>query len=205
MADGPTLSLFLASTSKTRRELLTAAGIEYQSVAPQVDEDVIRQTLTADETDVEPGDIAEVLARAKAEDVSTRFPGTLVIGADQVLACQDEIFSKADTIDEARDALLKLRGRTHQLHSAVALAQDGETVWAMVDTAHLTMRDFSMKALGSYMARAGDEVLDSVGCYKLEGPAIQLFERIEGDYFTILGLPMLPLIAELRSRGQVIA
>jgi septum formation protein len=201
----PDPALILASTSRTRRQILTNAGLTFDAVAPEVDEAVIRETLTAEDDGIDPADVAEVLARAKAEDVSARHPDALVIGADQVLACEGVIYSKVENEDQARDALLALRGRTHQLHTAVALAQGGETVWERVETAHLTMREFSAASLGSYIAQAGPDVLESVGCYKLEGPGVQLFEKIEGDYFTILGLPLLPLLAELRARKLISA
>ncbi len=196
-------SLVLASGSQTRHRLLKAAGVSFEVVTPQVDEAVVREAVKTGAGGVEPADVAEILARAKAEEVSARHPDAVVIGADQILSCDDEIFSKAETIDDARATLLKLRGRTHELHSAVAIAEDGETTWTMVDTAHLTMRAFTPACLGQYMVQAGAGVLDSVGCYKLEEAGIQLFERIEGDYFTILGLPMLPLLAELRGRKLV--
>ena len=196
-------ALVLASGSQTRQRLLKAAGVAFQVITPRVDETAVREAVRAGTGGVEPADVAEILACAKAEEVSARYPDAVVIGADQILSCDDEIFSKAETIDDARAALLKLRGRTHELHSAVAIAEDGETTWTMIDTAHLTMRAFSPACLGQYMAQAGADVLDSVGCYKLEEAGIQLFERIEGDYFTILGLPMLPLLKELRGRKLV--
>ncbi|MCL4766135.1 MAG: septum formation protein Maf [Hyphomicrobiaceae bacterium] len=196
-------SIILASSSPTRRRLLKAAGIDFTADAACVDEAVVRETLTADGETVEPGDLAEILARAKAEDVSARHPEAVVIGADQVLSCSGELFGKPGSMGAARETLLALRGRTHQLHSAVAIAGKGEVRWAMVETAHLTMRAFSIAFLGSYLAQAGGDVLDSVGAYKLEGPGIQLFERIEGDYFSILGLPLLPLIGELRAREAI--
>ena len=205
MARKPETRLVLASVSLTRQRLLTAAGIAFEIITPQVDEAVVREAVKAGAGEVEPADIAEILARAKAEEVSARHPEAVVIGADQILSCDDEIFSKAETIDEAREILLKLRGRTHELHAAVAIAEDGETTWTTVDTAHLTMRTFTPACLGRYMAQAGTGVLESVGAYKLEEAGIQLFERIEGDYFTILGLPMLPLLAELRGRKLVVA
>ena len=196
-------TLVLASASPTRQRLLRAAGVHFKVITSCVDEVVIRETLVADGHEVDPIDLAEVLARAKAEDVSARHPGCPVIGADQVLSCGGGLFSKPSTVDAARETLLALRGRTHQLHSAVAIAEDGETEWVFADTADLTMRRFSMAFLGRYLAAVGGGVLGSVGAYQLEGPGIQLFERIEGDFFTILGLPMLPLLAELRARKLI--
>jgi septum formation protein len=205
MADSSGSALVLASTSRTRQRLLAAAGLNFTIIEPDIDEAVVRATLSGQPGIVEPADIAEVLARAKAEEVSARCHGALVIGADQVLACDGELFAKPRSMDEARSQLLRLRGRGHELHSAVALALAGETSWVTTDTAHLTMRQFSMAALGFYLARAGKEALDSVGAYQLEGIGVQLFERVEGDYFTILGLPLLPLLAELRLRNMVLS
>lgn len=203
MAENELPGIILASGSATRQRLLKDAGVDFQVVRPSVDEDVIRETLLGDGRDIDPADMAEVLARAKAEDVSARHPGSVVIGADQVLACEGEIYSKPASLDEARDTLLSLRGRVHQLHSAVVIAVDGETQWVFVDTADMSMRQFSLAFLGRYLAEAGNDVLGSVGAYQLEGRGIQLFERFEGDYFTILGLPLLPLLNELRKRKLV--
>jgi septum formation protein len=147
--------------------------------------------------------VAETLARAKCEAVSRRIPDAVVIGADQVLALDEELFDKPPDVAAARAQLLRLRGTTHRLLTAVALAQEGRTVWECMETATLTLRSFSPMALDRYLAVAGDRVMRSVGAYEIEGPAIQLFERIEGDYFTILGLPLLPLLAELRARGAI--
>lgn len=196
-------AIILASASPTRQRLLKAAGIPFAAISASVDEAIIRETLTADGAEVDPADMAEVLARAKAEDVSARHPGSVVIGADQVLSCNGELFTKPGTMDRARDTLLALRGRTHQLHSAVVIAEDGETEWTYVDTVDLSMRAFSTAFIGRYLAEAGGDVLDSVGAYQIEGPGIQLFERIEGDHFTIVGLPLLALLARLREIGAI--
>jgi septum formation protein len=203
MPEEATTSVILASGSRTRRAVLEAAGLEFEVVASGVDERAIRQALLADGGPIDPADLAEVLARAKAEEVSRRNPDALVIGADQVLALEGEALVKAADFDAAREILLKLRGRTHQLHSAIALAERGDATWTLVDTAHMTMRQFSIEFLGQYLARVGALALDSVGAYQIEGLGIQLFERIDGDYFTILGVPLLPLLAELRSRRIV--
>ena len=144
-----------------------------------------------------------MLARAKAETVSARHAGTLVVGADQVLALGDELLTKAKDETEARAALQKLRGRTHALHAAVALAQDGKTVWERAGTAKLTVRDFSNAFLDAYLVRAGDLVTQSVGAYQLEGPGAQLFSKIDGDYFNILGLPLVPLLDFLRAERVI--
>lgn len=203
MTDAVVPSIILASSSATRQRLLKSAGVHFTAITSCVDETVVRETLTANGQAVEAGDMAEILARAKAEDVSARHPEAVVVGADQVLSCDGEVFSKPASMDAARGMLLTLRGRTHQLHSAVVVAENGETQWSLVDTSDLTMRPFSPAFVGRYLALAGADVLDSVGAYQVEGPGIQLFERIEGDFFSILGLPLLPLLRELRARKVV--
>jgi septum formation protein len=195
--------IVLASGSRARREMLAAAGLHFTVQAADVDEPAIRARLLKDDASVEPKRIAAVLAAAKAEDVSGKIGGSLIIGADQVLALGDELLSKAPNMEAARAALRKLRGRTHELHSAVAFAEKGKVTWAHVATARLTMRDFSDAFLDDYLLRAGDRVGQSVGAYELEGVGVQLFDRIEGDYFTILGLPLMPVLAELRVRGII--
>jgi septum formation protein len=200
---GEARKLVLASGSRSRRQMLEAAGLTFTVAPADLDERAVRETLSANDTTVEPADVAEVLARAKAETVSRAHPGAIVIGADQILALGDEIFEKPAGLDGARSHLAKLRGRTHQLHSAVVLAEAGEVVWAHIDTASLTMRAFSPAFLDDYLVRAGLAVCESVGAYQLEGLGVQLFERIEGDYFTILGLPLVPLLGELRLRKVV--
>jgi septum formation protein len=195
--------VILASASSARRAMLTDAGVAFTVVPAEVDETAIREALTAGNAAIDPCDIAEVLARAKALSVSELNPGAIVVGADQVLACEGEIYAKAPDAAAARKALLKLRGKAHMLHSAVAIAEHGEVTWDFSATAHLTMRDFSLAFLGEYASRAGPALTSSVGAYQLEGLGLQLFERIEGDYFTILGLPLLPLLAELRHRGVI--
>jgi septum formation protein len=203
VAESKTPRLVLASGSRSRRQMLDAAGLTFDVAPADVDERTIRETLQADDNGIEPADVAEVLARAKAEAISHQRPDALVIGADQVLALDNEIFEKPGDLAGARSHLQKLRGRTHQLHSAVVLAQNGEVVWAHVDTASLTMHAFSADFLENYLALAGTVICDSVGAYQLEGLGAQLFERIEGDYFTILGLPLLPLLAELRAHKVI--
>ena len=195
--------IVLASGSRARREMLAAAGVHFTVQAADVDEPAIRARMRKADANVEPKQIAAVLAAAKAEDVSGKIGGSLIIGADQVLALGDELLSKAPSIEAAREALRKLRGRTHELHSAVAFAENGKVTWAHVATARLTMRDFSDAFLDDYLLRAGDRVGQSVGAYELEGLGVQLFDQIEGDYFTILGLPLLPVLAELRERGII--
>ena len=195
--------IILASTSRARREVLAAAGVPFTVEAADVDEPAIRRKLLAGVAPVRPQQIAEALARAKAEDVSRRHRDALVIGGDQVLALGTELLSKAKDEAAARATLMKLKGRMHELHSSVALAADGKVLWAHTGTARLKMRAFSDAFLDEYLTRAGDRIGQSVGAYELEGLGVQLFETIEGDYFTILGLPLLPLLAELRAQGMI--
>lgn len=188
------MRVVLASASATRRRLLEAAGLEFDVLAANVDEDAVREALL----DVDPVDVAEVLARAKTEDVARRIAADVVIGADQVLALGDDLFTKPADMAEARAQLLALKGRRHHLHSAVAIAQEDGISWVHVDTVEVTMRDYSPAFVGRYLSAAGDDALASVGCYHFEGPGVQLIEKISGDYFTVLGLPLMPLLAELR-------
>jgi septum formation protein len=197
--------IILASMSRARREMLAAAGVPFTVEAADVDEPAIRKTLLAAGSAATPPQIADALARAKAEDVSQRHKGSLVIGGDQVLALGTELLTKAKDEATARATLKKLRGKTHELHSAVALAADGKFLWTHTGTARLKMRDFSDAFLEEYLTRAGDRIGQSVGAYELEGLGVQLFDKIEGDYFTILGLPLLPLLAELRAQGMIAA
>lgn len=194
-------TLVLASGSKWRAAMLRDAGIAIETDPADIDERAIEKPLL--EADLPPADIASVLAETKASVVSERHPGRLVLGADQVLELEGKIFSKPSDQEEARRNLLALRGRTHYLHSAIALARDGETIWRHVAPAEMTMRDFSPEFLGHYMAAVGDAVLGSVGCYQIEGPGVQLFERIDGDTFTVVGLPLMPLLAYLRDIGAL--
>jgi septum formation protein len=150
-----------------------------------------------------PHDVAEVLARAKAEAVSDLARKAYVIGADQVLAVGDFIMSKPENMETARRQLLDLRGKTHTLHTAVAVATNGETIWAETTMATLTVRKLSPEFIGRYLAAAGEEVLSSVGAYQIESLGIELFDKIDGDYFSILGLPLIPLLDKLRREGVI--
>jgi septum formation protein len=190
----------LASTSSARRALLTAAGVSFEAVSPGVDEDAAKAALAAE--GLTPRDMADALAEMKALKISSRRPG-LVIGADQTLDLDGETLDKAPTLVIARERLAGLRGRRHKLHSAVVVALDGQPIWREVASATLTMRPFSDDFLDRYLAAEGEELLWAVGCYRLEGLGAQLFERIDGDYFTILGLPLLGLLDLLR-RYQVL-
>ena len=194
--------LILASGSKSRAGVLEAAGLDFIVEPPGLDEAVMRQAVGG-KGSLSPHDVAEVLARAKAEAVSDLAPKAYVIGGDQVLALGDTIFSKPDSMEAARRQLLDLSGRTHKLHTAVAVATDGETIWAETTIVTLSMRKLSPQFVGRYLAAAGDEVLSSVGAYQLEGLGVQLFEKIDGDYFSILGLPLIPLLDTLRREGVI--
>jgi septum formation protein len=194
--------LILASTSKTRARLLDSAGLSYIAEAPGLDEETMREAIGGEKT-LDPHDVAEILARAKAEAVSDLAPGAAVIGGDQILAFEGQILSKPGTMAAARKQLLDLNGKTHQLHTAVAIAKDGEAVWAYTDVATLTMRKLSPEFIGHYLAAAGEAVLGSVGAYQIESLGIQLFEKIDGDFFSILGLPLLPLLDTLRREGVI--
>ena len=191
--------LILASASPFRRRMLEAAGLSFRVVPANVDEAAVRQRLaTADVARV-----AATLAQAKAVAVSEAYPEALVIGADQVLDFSGRLFSKPNGLDEARTQLKALRGHAHQLHTAAALAQTGRTFWSHTETARLVMRTFSDAFLDRYLAEMGARVCHTVGAYEIEGRGIQLFERVEGDSFTIIGLPLLALLAELRARGAI--
>ena len=188
----------LASTSSARRAVLEGAGVAFEAARSDVDEDAAKAALLA--RGAGPQAVAEALAEQKAVAVSQRQPG-LVIGADQTLELEGRLYDKAADLAAARTRLRELRGRPHQLHSAVAVAEAGRAVWAETVSATLTMRDFSDAFLEDYLAAEGEAALGSVGCYRLEGPGVQLFERVEGDYFTILGLPLMGLLELLRARG----
>lgn len=191
--------LVLASTSPARAAMLKAAGVTVALAAPRIDERALDAQWTAEGRS--PEEIARLLAEAKARDVGARTPGAVVIGADQTLALGSRRFSKPASREAARDHLLAFRGRIHHLHSGVALVRNGTVLFSTVASAAMHVRAFSDAFLDTYLAAMGEEVTRSVGCYQLEGAGIQLFERIDGDYFTILGMPLLPLLAALRSEG----
>lgn len=191
--------LVLASQSSARAALLRDAGLKFTVDVAGIDEAAVRHDLRNQKVEV----VAGTLADGKAIEVSRRNDDALVIGADQILECDGVNFDKPRHTAQARDHLSALRGREHRLVSAVSVAQNGTILWRHVDIARLTMRDFSKNFLDDYLADQGDSILDGVGAYKLERLGVQLFSRIEGDYFTILGLPLLPLLAYLRSQGVV--
>ena len=193
------MTLILASASPARERLLRQAGIRFIVVPPELDERAAERPLA--ETGAAADDIALALAMAKATIVSERSGGDLVVGADQTLEFEGERLNKPADMEAARRQLLRLRGRTHELHSAVCCARGGEVVWQHTATSRLRMRAFGPEFVGRYLALAGPAALGSVGAYQLEGPGIQLFEEIQGDFFAILGLPLLPLLGFLRSEG----
>jgi len=193
--------LILASGSRFRKAMLEAAGVDIDVVPAEIDERAVEKTLAG--TGASPEDVAQVLAEAKALDVSEKNPGRLVLGCDQTLSLGDEMFHKPADMEEARRHLLTLSGRTHQLNSAVVLARNGETLWRDVGIARMTMRKLEPGFIGRHLARVGPMALNSVGAYQIEGEGIQLFEKIEGDHFTIVGLPLLPLLKELRDLGAI--
>ena len=198
-----TPSLILASGSKVRAMLLTHAGLEFSVQDSRVDEDAVKRGFTGGSDENATDVLALELAAAKAQAVSKAAPDAFVIGADQILSCDQVRFDKPRDMGEARDNLKIFRGRTHILHSGIVIAKSGELLWSFSDRALLTMRDFSDAFLDWYLDTLGEKVRTSVGCYQLEGPGIQLFEKIDGDYFTILGLPLLPLLGELRHHGVI--
>jgi septum formation protein len=189
--------LILASQSRARKMLLVNAGIEFEALPADIDERQIQDKSKL----LAPGAIAGLLAREKALCVSRRKPGHHVIGADQTLALGDHLFNKPADRAQALAQLKALVGRAHELHSAVAVAQDGKILFAHVAVARLTMRRMSEADIAAYLDEAGEAVTSSVGAYQLEGLGVHLFERIEGDHFTILGLPLLPLLDFLRSQN----
>ena len=195
------IPLLLASQSAIRLTLLRNAGLTVEPHPARIDEDALRAALAAESAT--PRDIADALAEAKAMRLAQRHPSALVLGCDQILALGPRIFAKPQTRDEARQHLNDLQGQTHQLLSALVLYHNGEPVWRHVGTARLTMRTASAEYLDAYLDRNWPAVAQSIGCYQLESEGIRLFSSLEGDYFTILGLPLLPLLNYLSLRGFI--
>lgn len=191
------MKLVLASASRSRAQMLKAAGVEFEIVPAHVDEEAVKQSLLA----APARDVADALAELKAVRISASHPGALVLGADQVLAFGSELVSKCESLDEAAALLRRLRGKSHELISAAVLVKDGTPIWRHMSKATLWMRAFSDEFLKEYLAGEGESLLSGVGCYRLEGRGAQLFEKIDGDYFTILGLPLVPLLTALRQQG----
>lgn len=194
-------SLVLASASPIRAALLRDAGLEVVCHPAHIDEEAVRAALQAE--GASPRDQADMLAEMKAAKLASRFPDSVVIGCDQVLDLGGTVLSKPETPDAVRAQLTALRGRTHKLLSAVVIYQAGGPVWRHVGEVRLTMRDFSQEYLDSYIIRNSGAVLDSVGGYKLESEGVRLFSQIEGDYFTVLGLPLVALLGYLGQRGII--
>jgi septum formation protein len=191
--------LVLASASHSRQMLLRQAGVPFRVSPADLPEEALMADLAARQAG--PAGIAQALAEQKALSVSRRHPGALVLGGDSVLAFGEELISKCADIAALRRLLQRLSGHSHELFSAAALARDGAPLWHYVSRARLTMRPLSPQFLEEYLSREGETVLSCVGGYRYEGPGAQLFEQVEGDYFTILGLPLLPVLAALRAQG----
>jgi septum formation protein len=193
--------LILASASPWRAAMLRNAGIGVEAVPAQIDERAVEETLEG--SDIGPDDIALVLSQAKADEVSSRHPAAVVIGADQTLSLDGEVLHKPRSMDEAIDRLLALSGRTHQLNSGVCLVEDGEVLWSHVEIAHITFRKLDAGFVGRHLGQVGQKALTSVGAYQVEGEGAQLIEKIDGDFFSVIGLPLLPLLAQLRQRDFI--
>jgi septum formation protein len=195
------MQILLASSSPTRLQMLRAAGLTVDAIAPRVDEASIRDALVAE--GAHSRDIADTLAEMKARKVAEKHPDALVLGCDQVLALDRQTFAKPETPDEARAQLRQLRGQSHKLLSAIVAYENGEPVWRHVAEARLTMHAISDAYLDDYVTRNWDSIRHSVGCYKIEEEGVRLFSAITGDHFTILGLPLLPLLAWAGTRGMI--
>jgi septum formation protein len=193
--------LILASASSGRASLLRQAGLSFRQVPADIDERAIEAAMLREGGRLDAGHLAVHLAEAKAAAVSNNHPSAIVIGADQAMACEGRLFQKPADLPGARDQLRQLRGRTHHLHSGLAVAMAGEVVWRHLASASLEMRAFSDAFLDDYLTAEGESLLGSVGAYRIEGHGIQLFSRVEGDHFTIIGLPLLPLLGYLREKG----
>ena len=193
--------IILASQSPVRSALLRAAGIGFEAIPSRIDERKVAEPLI--KAQKSPGEIALALAEAKATGLGKGDRAAFVIGADQTLDLNGELWTKPDSMEAAREQLIKLSARTHVLHSAVVGVHRGTVAWRHLESAGMTMRALSLGEIRVYLETVGEAALGSVGAYQIEGPGIQLFERIEGDYFTILGLPLLPLLKWLRDEGAL--
>jgi septum formation protein len=193
--------LILASASPTRAKLLRAAGLSVELIPAHIDETAVKESLIAEKAP--PRDIADVLAELKAAKISMAHPDAIVIGADQVLVFHGELVSKSEDLESAKHLLQRLSGDSHELLTAAVLAKNGAVVWRHITHSRLTMRTLSDAYLDGYLARQGADILGSVGCYRLEGEGVQLFSNVSGDYFAILGLPLLPLLTALREMGAL--
>jgi septum formation protein len=198
----PEPPLILASASTARRAVLEAAGLRFEAIAAAVDEAAIKESARAEGYPA--ADAAMMLAEAKARRIAARRPEALVIGCDQMLVLEDRWFDKPESIEDARRHLEALRGKTHQLVTAVLCWRGGQRIWQHVATPRLTMRPVSDEFLDAYLALEGDQVTTTVGAYRLEGPGIHLFDKVEGEHAAILGLPLLPLLGFLRQHGALL-
>ena len=194
-------SLILASGSESRAKILRAAGVDFDVIPAHVDEDAVKDSMRAAKQSHRA--VADALAELKAQRVSSQYPEDFVIGADQVLSFDGWLVSKCETMRDARNLLCELRGKTHELYSAVVIAKGGSPVLRHVAKSTLTMREFSDEFLDRYLEEGGESLLSGVGCYQLENIGAQLFAAIEGDYFAILGLPLIPLLSALREQGVI--
>jgi septum formation protein len=193
--------IILASQSYIRRKILNDACVQFEAINSNVDEEMAKLSLR--QSGVRPKDQAHELAKLKAQKLSQKYPNDFVIGADQMLCLGNEVFDKAQSMEEARERLLYFRGKSHNLVNSVVIYKNNSLIWRYDCSPKLTMRNFSDDFLDKYLEICGDKILSSVGCYQLEGMGLQLFEKIEGDYFAILGLPMLQTLEFLRLHNMV--
>ena len=193
--------IILASTSRIRADLLRNAGVNFRAVPARIDEEELRHALEAEGAGAR--DLADALAEAKARKISGKFPDSLVIGCDQVLSFRGETVAKSETKEEAIALLKRLRGQAHQLLSAAVVYHQGEAQWRHVGVVRMHMRDFSDEYLHDYIERNWNSIREAVGCYKLEEEGVRLFREVNGDYFSVLGLPLLPLLDFLAVRGVI--
>lgn len=191
--------IILASQSPTRRALLTGAGVEFTSATSPLDEAALQSLLRH----LPPRDLAIALAVAKAAAFKPSYPKDLIIGVDQVFAVGELVFHKPKSVEEAEHQLMKLNGKAHHLHTAYAIFRNGQNIKSHCNTATLTMRQLSNAFIETYISSTPEAALTSIGCYQLEGRGVQLMQEIKGDYFSILGLPLLPLLAHLRQLGEM--